>query len=137
MNNGVICQALTGRRIGFGSRKGIAVSAMNPGKLELLALAVAKGEPISDAGQALDLSERTAYRWAGRSDFKARVDSLRREMVAGAIGKLSDAAASAVGTLVELLGVGHPPTVRCSAARSLLTTLIDVQSHFELSERVG
>lgn len=109
---------------------------MNP-KADLLALAAARGESIAEAARALGIAERTAYRWAGEDDFKARVDDLRRRLVNEAVGRLTAASGEAVAALREMLAPGVPPSARVAAARALLTGLIDLQNHVELAQRVA
>jgi hypothetical protein len=111
--------------------------ASNNGKIELLALAVARGESVSDAAKSHGLSERTAYRRSADPRFKARVDELRRRTVADAVGRLAASATLAASTMVELLGAASPPTVRLGAARAVLSSLIEVQLHGELTERIA
>src|SRR5438309_1582985 len=85
-----------------------------------LALRLARGESVAAAAKAMNVPERTAYRWASAADFKARVRELRREMVAAAVGRLSYVADAAVVTLASLLKSEHPASVRCGAARAIL-----------------
>ena len=113
------------------------MSATNSGKAEMMALAIARGESVGEAAISHGVNERTAYRWSAEPEFKARVDELRRRMVADAVGKLACSATLAVTTLQELLGIASPPTVRLGAARAILASLIEIQTHAELTERIA
>jgi hypothetical protein len=121
----------------FSRSGGLAMPATNSGKVELLALAVARGESVVDAAKAHGINERTAYRWSAEPEFKAQVDELRRRMVADAVGMLARSATRAVATLEELMGGAAPPTVRLGAARAILASLIEIQAHAELTGRIA
>jgi hypothetical protein len=110
---------------------------MSPGKLDQLAAAVAAGQTVAEAAGAVGISARTAYRAAAEPAFKSTVDDLRRQSVSETIGKLTAAATAATQTLTELLGKRTPPTVRLGAARAILASLIDVQTHAELTARIA
>jgi hypothetical protein len=110
---------------------------MNGSRVELLAVALASGKAMIDAAREAGMSERSAYRVAAEAEFKARVEGLRRSMVDAAVGKLAGAATEATETLRGLLAPNAPPTVRLGAARAILEKLIDVQTHTELTARIG
>ena len=110
---------------------------VNRGRAELLALEMAKGRTLADAAKSLGIAERTARRWYAEPAFRPRVDDLRRRLIDDAIGKLAEAASEAVSTLVALLKPGNPPTVRLGASRGVLSALIDIQSHADLSDRIA
>lgn len=110
---------------------------MNATKPEMLAVEIARGQPIADAARAAGLSPRTAYRLMAEPGFRARVDELRRAMVQTAVGKLTDSATEATDTLRTLLGAGHPPTVRLGAARAILDNVVDLQTHADILERIA
>ena len=109
---------------------------INKDKIESLAKALAAGDSAAAWAEAHHVPRRTAYRWAAEAGLKARVRGLRQGLVTDAVGKLADAATTAVDTLRGLLAESQPATVRLGAARAILTALIDVQTHAELADRV-
>ena len=109
---------------------------INKDKIESLAKALAVGDSVAAWAEAHHVPRRTAYRWAAEAGLKVRVRGLRQGLVTDAVGKLADAATAAVETLRGLLAEGQPATVRLGAARAILTALIDVQTHADLSDRV-
>jgi hypothetical protein len=109
---------------------------INKDKIESLAQALAVGDSVAAWAEAHHVPRRTAYRWATEASVKAQVRDLRQDLVTDAVGKLAGAATVAVETLRGLLAAGQPATVRLGAARALLTALIDVQTHADLSDRV-
>lgn len=112
------------------------VAGINESKFELMALDVARGKPVKDAAAAAGVSVRTGFSWAARPDFRGKVAELRAAMLAETIGRLSAAATAAVATMVLLLDKQSPPTVRLGAARGILSSLIEMRAHVELSARV-
>jgi len=76
------------------------------------------------------------YRWAAEAGLGARVRGLRQGLVTDAVGKLAEAATAAVEMLRGLLAEGQPASVRLGAVQAILSALIDVQAHAELSDRV-
>jgi transposase len=105
-------------------------------RIEALALAVATGTPVKEWAAAAGVPERTAYRWSETARFKARVVELRQQAIDQTLGRLTDAATQATDTLRALLADGTPATVRLGAARAILASLIEIQTHAELNERV-
>jgi hypothetical protein len=105
-------------------------------RIEALALAIAAGSTVRAWARANKVPERTAYTWAATPEFKARVVELRHQAVGRALGRLTAAATRAVTTLRQLLRDSEPATVRLGAARAILASLIDIQSHAELNERI-
>jgi hypothetical protein len=109
---------------------------INKDKIESLAQALAAGDSAAAWAEAHAVPRRTAYRWAAEAGLKARVRGLRQDLVTDAVGRLAGAATAAVDTLRGLLAEGQPATVRLGAARAILTALIDVQTHADVSDRV-
>ena len=109
---------------------------INKDKIESLAQALAVGDSVAAWAEAHHIPRRTAYRWATEAGVKAQVRGLRQGLVTDAVGKLADAATTAVDTLRGLLAEGQPATVRLGAARAILSALVEVQAHAELADRV-
>ncbi len=104
---------------------------------EALAFSLAKGATRAEASAEVGISVRTCYTRLHDPAFRSLVDELRTRMLSEAIGKMASAAAAAAATLAELLGDGQRAEVRLGAAKAILTSLINVQAHVELCERVA
>jgi hypothetical protein len=118
----------------------IALNNVNINKhkdnVESLATALAAGGSVAAWAEAHGVPCRTAYRWAAEAGVRARVRGLRQGLVTDAVGKLADAATTAVDTLRGLLAERQPASVRLGAARAILSALVEVQAHAELADRV-
>ena len=107
----------------------------NPSKADLLALAVASGEPLGRAAQRLGIGERTAKGWNRNPKFRTRVEELRSALVSEAVGKLSSEATRAVGVLGEIMRSRKSSDMaRLSAARAILDKLPVIREHFDLNQ---
>jgi hypothetical protein len=102
---------------------------------EALALALAAGQTLRDAAQAVGISERTAARRWSDPDFRRRVSELRGEMVGQILGKLTEGMTDAVAKLRELLGA-QSESVRLGAARSILEIGMRVRELVEFEDRL-
>jgi hypothetical protein len=109
----------------------------NPDMLESLALALAEGSSVVDLAKKNDIKIRTAYAWSSRPGVRARAAKLRSRAVDRAVGVLSKTAVYAAATLGSLLKEEHPPMIRLNAATRVLSSLIDVQAHADLSIRIA
>ena len=91
-----------------------------------LLMALACGATVAQAAAKAGISERTAYRRLADPAFRARIETLRAEMVQRAAALLIAAAIHAAKTLIDLQNSATPAAVRRRAARDIL----------ELSERL-
>src|SRR5256714_587686 len=91
----------------------------------ILVTALAKGATVPQAAAQAGVSERTVYRRLADPAFRARIETLRAEMVQRAAALLIAAAIHAAKTLIDLQASATPAAVRRRAARDIL----------ELSER--
>ena len=91
---------------------------------------VAAGSTLRAAAKQVGCRERTAYRLAAQPEFQSRLAQLRNEITRAIVDKLTDAALEANETLRALLTDDQPPTVRISAAKTILQNLVP------LSERL-
>jgi hypothetical protein len=73
---------------------------------ETLALALASGQTLRDA--ATGIGERTTARRRADPAFRRRVDELRADLVARALGRLADGMAEAADVLRALLAAETP-----------------------------
>lgn len=98
-------------------------SAFSPAQ-ETVALALAAGKKIVAVAAEHMITERTVYKWLEKPEFRELVANLRRRATDAAIGRMSDASADAVTTLVDLTGPQNDPAIRLKAAQTILDTLI-------------
>lgn len=103
---------------------------------EAFALAVATGQTIRDAAQAVGISERTAARRWADPNFRRRVAELRGDLVQRSLGRMADGMSEAADVLRQLLAEGTPPAVRLGAARSLLELGVKLRESVEMEERL-
>ncbi|WP_428306755.1 hypothetical protein [Lacipirellula sp.] len=86
-----------------------------------LILALATGASLREASALSGFSVRTAQRRTSQPDFRQKVSAARDELWGAAVGKLANAATTAVDTLEELMGCDNAK-VRLGAARAILAT---------------
>jgi hypothetical protein len=101
----------------------------------LLALAIASGSSASAAARDLDIPIRTVQRRTADPDFRKFVSDLRGQMLAAALGRLTDNMTRAADTLAGLLDDKNP-ALRIRAARSLLTLGLRMHDAVDVAEKV-
>src|SRR5262245_40721558 len=89
---------------------------------EVVVAALACGRSVKEAAASASVSERTAWRWLAKPEFKAQVDKARAELLEGALGKLSGMLAAGAGVLARLLASGSDG-IRLGAVRLLFETV--------------
>ncbi len=102
---------------------------------DALAAKLAAGFTYKAAADALGIDERTARRRAARPEFRRFVAAMRRELLAGAVGRLADrmnAAADVLGKLLE----SPNEAIRLKAAVALLDHGLKAVVMTELEERI-
>ena len=99
-------------------------------------IALAAGATIADAARQAGCSTRTISRWLDDPGFVSRVDAERSAIIGQATSKLGSAAGKAVEVLAELLG-DELPTVRLSAARAVLDSLLKLRQECEVERRLA
>jgi hypothetical protein len=103
---------------------------------DCLAVQVAGGASVKAAAETSGCSPQTGYNISATPEFRQRVATLRTEVVAAAVGKLSDAAAQACDTMRELLDASNQPGVRLNAAKAILSALGPMTEFGELRTRL-
>ena len=103
---------------------------------ERLAVELASGKTVRDAASVAGVAERTAHRRLNDPEFRARVTSLRDEMVSRAAGRLADGMAAAADVLREQLA-GTDEGIRHKAAVKLIELGLKVTELAELESRVS
>lgn len=107
------------------------------GKFETMAIAVAGGQTICSAAEAIGVSRRAGYRLSVDPRFRTRVAELRTEMTNQAIGRLSSLAGDAVDELGKIMkDQDARPSDRIAAAKAILSTLAPLSELLELRGRV-
>lgn len=104
---------------------------------DALVLALACGLSAEQAARQAGVSVSTAYRRLDDPAFRARLDDLRRDMLARAAAMLTAAAVEAVRTLADLLKPANGPSVRLNAARSVLEHGVKLRALVEVEERLA
>jgi hypothetical protein len=102
---------------------------------EALAALLAAGKTARDAAAEVGIAERTVARRLVDPKFRARIATLRAEMVQTALGKMSDGMTEAVDTLRMLLKA-ESDTVKLGAARSMIELVTKLRESTELNERL-
>ncbi len=104
---------------------------------DLAALKLASGGTVTESAVAAGVDPRTIYKWkADDAKFRARIASLRAEMVERSLGRLSDAMGGAADVLVTLLDSADED-VRHRAAVQVLTLTLKVREQTDLAERLA
>jgi hypothetical protein len=88
------------------------------------ALLLASGRTIKRAAEKAGISRRCLTEWLTEEAFRARVREFRERLIRETVGRLAQAGAGAVRTLVKLTGDGVKPEVKRSAAATLLANLL-------------
>jgi hypothetical protein len=100
------------------------------------ALALASGSSAAEAAAECSCCERTVRRWLLLPGFKERVQEIRGELFALAVGKLSALAGHAAATLGELLDADIDG-VRLQAARSVLEHGVKIREATDIEARLA
>jgi hypothetical protein len=101
----------------------------------LLATAIAAGATATAAAQQLDVSLSTVQRRMAEAPFRRLVADLRAEMVASALGRMTDKLTRGADTVAELLDAPEP-LVRLRAARLLFLTSMRLRDVVDVDERI-
>src|SRR5260221_5101440 len=100
-----------------------------------MAQALTGGPTFAEAAAKANMSERRAYRWLAKAEFRLRVARIQQAIARRASGRLSDGMAEAAAALRELLKDGDP-AVRLRAARALLDLGPRLRDSIELEARL-
>ena len=103
---------------------------------DLLIAALATGQTNENAAAAAGVSARTVNRRLAEPAFKRRIQSLRGELIARALGRVSDGIAAAVDVMRALLGA-ESEAVRLGAARSLIDACLKLRESVDMEERLA
>lgn len=93
-----------------------------------LVLALASGQPITEAAQQVGISKRTVHRRMNDPEFCRELDRVRAELTAEALDRLAHSATKAADTLEELLSA-ESPRIRLQASKALLELVAKAAVH--------
>jgi hypothetical protein len=108
---------------------------VGPEKRSLLALALASGTSIQDAAEQAGISRRTVERCLAKPAFRRLVARLRGEMLATALGRLTDNMTRAADTVAALLDAPEPH-LRLRAARALMGFALKFRESVDVTDRI-
>ncbi len=103
---------------------------------EAAAIALASGATQEAAARASDTHVTSIKRWNADPVFRARVRELRDELTERVLGRLTEAAASAVNTLLHLSLRGKTEGTRLKASDSILNHCFRIKDNVEMAERL-
>lgn len=84
-------------------------------------IALASGLTQLDAAAASGVSETTVWRWLQMPYFRERLEAMRHEATAGAIGLIQTNSSKAANTLLAIINdKKQPAAARVAASRALL-----------------
>jgi hypothetical protein len=102
-----------------------------------LIVALACGQPVRQAAETADVSERTVYRRLQDDRFRASLARERARLVEEAIGRLALGMTTAADTLVTIAADSTAPTsTRVSAARAVLELGSRLRTELDLERRL-
>jgi hypothetical protein len=101
----------------------------------LLAAALASGKTASAAARQMELSLSTVQRRMAQPEFRQLVSDLRGEMLAAALGRMTDHMTRAADTFAALLDSDNP-ALRLRAARALVTLGLRLHDAVDIASRM-
>ncbi|MCA1684528.1 MAG: hypothetical protein LC745_00790 [Planctomycetia bacterium] len=105
------------------------------GKIDAIALSVARGLSLAAAAREVSVPESTARRWAADPGFPRRVIQIRQEIVSQSVGLLALLMIKAAIKLGKL--IDDPDSeVRLKACRAVNADFLALHTHADLSERL-
>jgi DNA-binding CsgD family transcriptional regulator len=107
---------------------------------ERIALAIAQGSTQTAAARLASCGVRTVYDAIRRPAVAARIQGLRREVVAEAMSRLTSLAGEAVEVMASIMRGDVPdtaPAVRLWAAQAVLSQTLRLAEHCDLSADVA
>lgn len=102
---------------------------------DALALEVAGGSSVRDAARVAGCSESAAYHLSSTPEFRQRVNEIRSEITAGAVGSLTAGARQAVETLRVLLS-NEEASIQLQSAKAILSLVGPLSELGELRARL-
>jgi hypothetical protein len=106
-----------------------------PDKDVLLAMAIATGRTACAAAEELGLSRSTVQRRMTEPSFRRLINDLRQEMVASALGCISDNMKRGAEAITSLLD-SPEPHIKLRAARALFSYGLKLRDSVDIGERM-
>jgi hypothetical protein len=104
---------------------------------DALIFALASGASAAAAAQQAKCSERTVRRRLEDAAFRAKVGSMRSEMVQAAVGRLATLGTIAADELYRLIQKGKDDNVKLGACRAVLTYMLAGHGQETLAREVA
>ena len=101
-----------------------------------LALAIARGEPISAWARQNEVPQRSAYRWAREPKVTRAVEACRRRYLGQAIGRMARLAAKAADKIAKLAEGAASEAVQLQASRAILADQMAIAKFSSLEQRI-
>ena len=102
-----------------------------------LMVALASGQPVRQAAESADVSERTVYRRLQDEAFRMSLARERARLIEEAVGRLAYGMTTAADTLAEIAAdTGAPASARVSAARAVLELGQRLRGELDLERRL-
>jgi hypothetical protein len=111
------------------------VTAFPSAKQDRVAVLLAAGSSIKDAGTEAGASTRIIYTCLDDPMFERLISRYRSKLIAETLGKLAAIACKAVAAL-EVALESDSDSVKVRAADSILSHLVRIREHSELAERL-
>jgi hypothetical protein len=106
-----------------------------PEKRTLLALALASGTPVGIAAEQTGVSRKTVARYLAKPAFRRLVARLRGDMLATALGRMTENMTRAADTVAALLDAPEPH-IRLRAARALMSFGLKFRESVDVTDRI-
>jgi len=92
---------------------------------------------FQEAAKKAGITDRTLRRWLQQDEFSEKVHDAGRRIIEGTVDELQEAAVEAIQILRKMIRdpINAPPSVRRSAARTLLEHSAEVSRIIRLSRR--
>jgi hypothetical protein len=95
--------------------------ALLEGKKTQLALAIARGKPVTEWARQNEVPRRTAFRWASEPSVRRAVDSCRRRAHDQAINRMAKPAVWAIKQIATLATGARSQSRKLRVQRSILS----------------
>jgi len=101
----------------------------------LIAAALASGTSLGEAAEQFGVSRKTVQRYLARPGFQRLVARLRGELIATALGRMSQQMTRAADTIAALLD-SDEQHIRLRAGRAMLSLGLRLRDSVEIADRI-
>ena len=102
-----------------------------------LALAIARGESVTEWALRNNVPRRSAFRWASDPKVRRSVESWRRRALDRAIGRMAGLALKAANGIARLADGAESESVQLRSWRAILADQMDVSKFSNLEQRIA